>query len=109
MAFSSMVVVSLCYQNGVSLDWEYYLNRHLPLAEELLVPVGLRRAEVRRGLGTPTGDVAPYQAIAHLYFDSVEAFQAASQTQPFAAAVADVTNFYKGMPEIFIEQVAGEF
>lgn len=109
MASSGMVVATICYKNEVNLDWAYYQNHHLPLAKELLTQVGLRRAEVQRVLGTSTGAAAPYQVIAHLYFDSVEAFQAAMESQPGATAMADIANFYAGMPDIFLGQVATEF
>ncbi len=101
-----MVVVSICYKQGVRFDTEYYFNQHMPMADRILKPLGLQRSEVRTLVGTAAGGEAPYQAIASLYFESQEAFQAAFRDPSMKEMTRDIKNFYDGAPEIWIGKVA---
>lgn len=74
-----MIKVSVMYprRDGARFDMDYYVGSHLPLVRRLLGP-GLKRTEVDCGLAGGGPGVPPtYLAMAHLYFDSVDAFQAA--------------------------------
>ena len=78
---------------GSRFDWEYYLGSHLVLADRLLTPLGMVRAEVDRGIGGfPPGAPAPYHAVAHLFFNTLAELQAAlAATAP--ELIADVPNY----------------
>ena len=72
-----MIKVSVFYPNRseARFDIEYYCNRHMPLVQQL-VGSALKGVSVDRGLsGEEPGVPAPYVAIGHLLFDSVEDFQ----------------------------------
>lgn len=97
-----MTVLTVCYESGSDLDLDYYNGTHMPLVHKL---DGLRRAEVRKILGTPMGNAAPYQLIASLYFDSPAALAAAMGSQQGRALAADVGNFYEGEPDFMIGEV----
>ena len=62
----------------------YYADTHTALAKA--VP-GLRRFEAARGVATPDGTEVPYQRIAELTFDDVEALQAGIASDQGQAAV----------------------
>ena len=73
----AMIKVSVLYANreGATFDMNYYLDVHIPLVQRLLGDV-LKGAEVDQGIGSLQSPTA-YLAIGHLWFDSVEAFEAA--------------------------------
>ena len=74
-----MIDVTIMWSNAddATFDHDYYLQKHIPMLGELLGDK-LKRVEVVRGIGglEPVAP-PPYVAIAHLYFDSVDAFQTA--------------------------------
>ena len=72
-----MIKISVLYPNGkdTKFDMEYYCNRHIPMVQQLLGSA-LKGVSVDQGLsGEEPGSHAPYVAMGHLLFDSVEAFQ----------------------------------
>jgi uncharacterized protein (TIGR02118 family) len=91
-----MVRVSVMYPSGdnVTFDLDYYLKKHIPMVQESLGSA-LKGVEVDSGLaGRLPGSPPPYVAIAHLVFDSVEAFQNSMgpYAEKFAADVPNYTN-----------------
>ena len=102
-----MIIVSVLYPNGPGskFDLDYYLQRHVPMVQQRL-GAALKRVAVERGLaGGAPGAPAPFLAMAHLYFDSVEAFQSAFG--PHAGAIlADVPNYTNTTPVIQIGEVS---
>ncbi len=82
----------------------HYADTHTALATA--VP-GLRRFEAGRGIGTPDGSDVPYQRIAELTFDDLEALQAGMGSAEGQAAVADLANFATGSVTIFIAEIDG--
>jgi uncharacterized protein (TIGR02118 family) len=80
----------------------YYADTHTALAKA--VP-GLRRFEAARGVATPDGTEVPYQRIAELTFDDVEALQAGIASDQGQAAVNDIPNFATGGVTIFIADI----
>ena len=102
-----MIIVSVLYPNapGCKFDLDYYLQRHVPMVQQRL-GAALKRVAVERGLaGGAPGAPAPFLATAHLYFDSVEAFQSAFG--PHAGAIlADVPNYTNTTPVIQIGEVS---
>ena len=74
-----MIKVSVLYPNAsdVKFDMAYYLDRHMPMVRDLLGSA-LKGMTVEQGLaGGQPGAAAPYVALCHLSFDSVDAFQSA--------------------------------
>jgi uncharacterized protein (TIGR02118 family) len=72
-----MIKVSVLYPNreGAKFDIAYYCNRHIPLVQRLLGSA-LKGASVDHGIsGEGPGTPAPYLAMGHLLFDSVQDFQ----------------------------------
>ena len=76
-----MVVVTALYPDepGSSFDYDYYLNKHVPLVRERWRPMSLENQRQVRGMSTLDGSPAPYQVIAFLTFRSLEDFQKAAQ------------------------------
>jgi uncharacterized protein (TIGR02118 family) len=71
----------------------YYEAPHTPIA--LTVP-GLRRFEVSKVLGAPGGAQPAYYRTADLYFDDMNALQAALSSPEGQAAANDLANFATG-------------
>jgi uncharacterized protein (TIGR02118 family) len=72
-----MIRTSAMYPNtpGTKFDWDYYMNKHIPAARKLTA-VGMVRIEVDKGIGSAQpGVAAPFVAIAHMYFNSMEDMQ----------------------------------
>jgi len=101
-----MIKVAVLYPQapGTRFDHGYYRDTHMPLVEKLL-GAALLRYTVDRGLaGGAPGQPAPFVAGCELFFDSVDAFQAAFG--PHAAAItADVANYTDRQPVLQISEV----
>jgi uncharacterized protein (TIGR02118 family) len=72
-----MIKVSFLYPNtdGSRFDMEYYLSTHIPMIQQKL-GAACKGLTAEAGLsGFMPGSRAPYVAMLHLLFDSVEAFQ----------------------------------
>jgi uncharacterized protein (TIGR02118 family) len=101
-----MIKVSVLYPNseGTSFDMGYYLDTHMPMVREKLGEA-CKGAAVEEGLaGGQPGSPATYAAMGHLYFETVDAFQAAFG--PHAEAImGDVPNFTQAQPSVQISEV----
>ena len=101
-----MVKVTVLYPNqpGDRFDIAYYCKTHIPLVQRLLGKA-LKGVAVEQGIaGFPPGSPAPFLAVGHLMFDSVEAFQKA--LEPHAAAImGDIPNYTNTQPVIQISEV----
>ena len=102
-----MVRISVQYPSGdgKKFDVDYYVKKHMRLVQQRLGGLGLLRWEVDRGLagGTP-GAPAPFACIGHLYFNTVDEFQAAMKAHG-KELVADVPNFTNIQPQFQISEV----
>jgi uncharacterized protein (TIGR02118 family) len=101
-----MIKVSVMYPNtsDARFDMTYYLDRHMPMVRDLMGGV-LKGINVEQGLaGGQPGAPAPYVALGHLFFESVDAFQAAF-AQHSGAILADIPNYTNTQPTIQISQV----
>lgn len=85
-------------------DMAYYLTKHIPMVEQKL-GAALRGTSVEQGLaGVQPGSPPVYMTMAHLLFDSVEAFQQAFG--PHADAIlGDIPNYTNTQPTIQISEV----
>ncbi|WP_432261746.1 EthD family reductase [Cupriavidus sp. TMH.W2] len=101
-----MIKVSVLYPNNDdnTFDFAYYLDQHMPMVQRL-VGDACKGSEVEEGLaGGAPGQPPAYRAAAHMYFDSVEAFQSAFG--PHANAIlADVPNYTNIAPMLQISAV----
>jgi uncharacterized protein (TIGR02118 family) len=101
-----MIKVSMLYANsaGCTFDMNYYLDRHVPMVEEKFGRA-CENVEVDQGVGSSApGAPAPFVAIGHFYFQSVEAFHAAFA--PHAQAImADIPNYTNAQPIIQVSEV----
>jgi uncharacterized protein (TIGR02118 family) len=103
---NKMIKVSVFYPNdkGKKFDMDYYLNNHMPMIKEKMGEA-LKGMSVYLGLGGgEPGSSATYIAMGHLFFDSVEAFQAAFG--PHAEViVTDVPNYTDTQPVVQVSEV----
>ena len=101
-----MVKVSVLYPNSddCKFDMNYYLTKHMPMVKQKL-GAALKSMAVEQGIaGGAPGAPATYVAMGHLYFDSVDAFQAAFG--PHAPAIlADIPNYTNTQPTIQVSEV----
>jgi uncharacterized protein (TIGR02118 family) len=101
-----MIKVSVMYPNtsDARFDMSYYLDRHMPMVRDLMGGV-LKGMNVEQGLaGGQPGAPAPYVALGHLLFESLDAFQAAF-AQHSGAILADIPNYTNTQPMLQISQV----
>jgi uncharacterized protein (TIGR02118 family) len=101
-----MIKVSVMYpySEGATFDIDYYCNTHVPMVGDLLGDA-LKGGAVDYGIagGTP-GEAAPYIAMGHLTFESVEDFQ--DSFGPNAEEIfADLPNFTNTQPQIQISEI----
>lgn len=103
-----MIRVSALYPNGddARFDHDYYQGTHQDL---LHARWGrwLRGVEMDRGLAGGGGAAAPFVGGAHLYFDSVEEFQAALAAHG-EEVLGDIPNFTNTQPVLQISRIEVE-
>jgi len=62
------------YSEGKKFDMDYYINKHIPLCQRL-IGAACKGEAIDAGLNV--GEPPVFIAIGYLFFDSMEAFQAA--------------------------------
>jgi len=100
-----MIKVSVMYPNtpGARFDHNYYRDKHIALLREL-VGSNCKSIAVDKGLSGAGRAPAPYAAMCHLEFDSIEAFQ--TSFGPHAKALmADTPNYTDIAPVMQISDV----
>jgi uncharacterized protein (TIGR02118 family) len=101
-----MIKVSVLYPSGANsnFDMNYYLTKHIPMVKEKL-GTACKNVAVEEGIaGGAPGAPATYLAMAHLTFDSVDAFQKAF-TPHAEAIMRDVPNYTNTQPTVQISEV----
>ena len=78
----------------------YDADTHTALATAI---PALRRFEAARDVATPDGSDLPYQRMAELTFDDMDALQARLGSEEGQAAVNDIGNFATGVTIFFAE------
>lgn len=101
-----MIKVSVMYPNGngSTFNMDYYSNKHVPMVAGLLGNY-VKNAAIEKGLagGDPDSN-APFAAMGHLYFDTIEDFE--NSFGPNAEEImADLVNFTNVQPTIQISEV----
>ena len=101
-----MIKVSVMYPkgDGSHFNMEYYSTKHVQLVGSLLGDA-LKGASVENGLaGGAPGAPAPYMAMGHMFFDTVEDFQ--TSFGPVADKImGDLPNFTNVEPEVQVSEV----
>lgn len=101
-----MFKISVLYPNtsGSQFDINYYCNQHIPMVKEKLGDA-CKGIAIDEGMsGDAPDSPPPYSVIAHLFFETVEAFQAAFA--PHAEVImADIPNYTNVQPVIQISKV----
>jgi uncharacterized protein (TIGR02118 family) len=102
-----MVRLSVLYPAapGTTFDWDYYLGPHLDLAHRLLVPMGLLRVELDRGvMAFPPGTPSHFHAVGHLFFNSTEDMERALSAHA-PALIADQRSYFSGESLVQVSEV----
>jgi uncharacterized protein (TIGR02118 family) len=105
-----MIKVSVFYPNseGVRFDMDYYRDRHMPMVQAKL-GTACKGVAVEHGVaGAAPGSRPAFVAMGHMYFDSVEAFQA-SFAPHSTEIVSDIPNYTNVQPNIQISEVVLSF
>lgn len=101
-----MIKVSVLYAHSPdsTFDLDYYLNRHIPMVQGKL-GAACKGVAVEAGMAGGAPDSPPaYAAMGHLYFDTVDSFQASFG--PHADTIlADIPNYTNVDPVIQISEV----
>jgi uncharacterized protein (TIGR02118 family) len=102
-----MIKVSIFYPNvpGARFDFDYYLNKHMPLSLKLL-GTAIKSVSIERGIEGRERESAPaHVALCHFVCDSREAFEAAFL--PHAGVLTgDMPNYTDIEPLIQISAIA---
>lgn len=105
-----MIKVSVLYPNieNRKFNMNYYCNNHVPMVQKKL-GAACKRISIERGLSGPVPESqAAYIVMGHLYFDSIESFQAAFN--PFAEEIMqDISNYTDIQPTVQISNVEIEY
>jgi uncharacterized protein (TIGR02118 family) len=101
-----MVRMSVYYpsQPDGTFDHTYYAGAHRQLVEGRLSPHGLRGFEIDHGIAGYGGGPAPYVAVGHLLFDSMDALQAAWGVGG-DDILADLPRFTNAQPLVQISEI----
>lgn len=100
-----MIKVSVFYPDAdnCKFDFDYYCNRHMPMVRDRLGSA-CHGIAVDRGMAGEAGARPQFVAAAHLFFESVEAFQGAFE--PHAQEImADIPNYTNVEPVLQISEV----
>ena len=97
-----MIRVSVMYPNekGKRFDLNYFTTRHMGLVHKKLDSAGLVKAEVDKA-ADPN---APFIAVAHLYYKSMEECQTGFFTHA-AELTADMPNYTDLVPQVQFSEI----
>jgi uncharacterized protein (TIGR02118 family) len=99
-----MATLSVVYPRAGrgTFDYDYYQNKHLPLAGKRWAGAGLLGGEALLGKSSVDGTEPPYFAIGILHFESEEALRAALTGEHANEVIGDIRNFTDVEPVIQI-------
>jgi uncharacterized protein (TIGR02118 family) len=103
------ITITVMYPNtpGSRFDLDYYVKSHRPLVEESWGDKGMTSFKALKGTGTPNpATPAPYQVIAVIGFESLQAFRNAVK-EAGAAVMGDIPNFTDVTPVVQINEDLG--
>jgi len=102
-----MIRISVMYPvaAGNKFNMDYYLQKHMPMVRSRLSAKGMVKAEIDKGLaGATPGSPAPFAVIGHLYFKSVNEFQAAFGAHA-GEIMGDIPNYTDVQPQVQISEI----
>lgn len=101
-----MIKVSVMYPTSpdARFDHAYYAEQHMPMVQDLLSGFCTHYTVDKGVAGGAPGTPAPYIAMCHLFFDSVESFQTGF-AQHGKAITADIPNYTNLSPVLQISDV----
>lgn len=101
-----MATLNVIYprESGGTFDYDYYQNRHLPLAGERWSDVGMVGGEALLGKASVDGSASPYFAIGILHFNSADDLQSALSGEHASEITGDIRNFTNVQPVIQINE-----
>jgi uncharacterized protein (TIGR02118 family) len=79
---------------------EHYAQVHIPLVEKI---PGVRKTEWTRFLASPQGE-APYYMMYEMYFDDMDTYRAALQSEENKAAGQDLMSFAKDIVLLLVAE-----
>jgi uncharacterized protein (TIGR02118 family) len=97
-----MVKLVALYKKPANVDAfeQHYTHVHIPLVEKI---PGIRKTEWTRFLASPQGE-APYYMMYEMYFDSMEAYQAAMKSEENKIAGQDLLSFAKDSVTLMVAE-----
>ena len=97
-----MIKLIALYKKPANIDAfeQHYAQVHIPLAEKI---PGIRKTEWTRFLASPSGE-APYYMMYEMYFDSMDAYTAAMQSDANKAAGQDLMSFAKDLVTLMVAE-----
>ena len=97
-----MLRCTVLYPNkvGAKFDFDYYLKKHIPLANEILGA----EFEVDKGLAGPNGEPPVYLCLATFKISSLADFAARNQKRD-AELEADIANYTNVTPTIQMAEI----
>lgn len=102
-----MIKVSVLYPNGDghTFDLKHYTETHMPMVGALIGDA-MKGGAMESGLGGPGNTPPAYLIMSHMYFETVEAFEASFG--PNAEKImGDIPNFTNAQPVVQISEVLG--
>jgi len=101
-----MATLSVVYPRapGATFDYDYYQNKHLPLAGRCWAGAGMVGGEALLGQSAPNGSESPYFAIGILHFESADALNAALTGEHAPEVLGDIRNFTDVEPIVQINR-----
>lgn len=91
------------YAEGTRFDHDYYRDTHIPLAKKAFGPACVK-VEIDRGIGKAGPGEPTFHAMAHLYFETLESFQAALAAG-MGGLASDVPNYTDTAPVAQLSEV----
>ena len=102
-----MIKVTVFYGNEAdqSFDFDYYVNKHMPLVQERLTTFGMRYYNVEKGIsGTDPNSAPLYTAVGYLFFNDVDGVHEGFKNHG-RELVGDVKNFTDIEPQFLISEL----
>jgi uncharacterized protein (TIGR02118 family) len=100
-----MIILTVMYPKSEQsrFDFDYYLQKHIPLVKARLEKFGLEDLQLMRGTGTLDGGAPAFEVVAQLAFSSSENLRD-SLSNHGEEIIADISNFTNVNPAIQINE-----
>ena len=101
-----MAIVTVIYprESDTNFDFDYYVQKHLPLLMERWGNSGLQAVEALKGVAGADGGEPPFLAQALLRFNSMQSFQEALGGEHMPEIMGDISNFTNAQPTVQVNE-----